>query len=47
MEMKEVLGSMGLNAIESLRGNRERLRAVDMNEVELNILGLKYAGIGM
>ncbi len=47
IEMKEVLGSMGLNAIESLRGNRERLRAVGMNGQELEVLGLKQAGVGM
>lgn len=47
MEMKEVLGSMGLNAIESLRGNRERLRAVGMSETEMKILGIKQAGLGM
>ena len=28
MEIKEMLGGMGINAIESLRGNREHLRAV-------------------
>jgi glutamate synthase domain-containing protein 2 len=47
IEMKEVLGSMGLNAIESLRGNKERLRAVGMNEKEMATLGLKLAGEGM
>jgi glutamate synthase domain-containing protein 2 len=47
MEIKEVLGSMGLNALESLRGNRERLRAVGMSKEEMEILGVKPAGIGM
>jgi glutamate synthase domain-containing protein 2 len=47
IEMREVLGSMGLNAIESLRGNRERLRAVGMTESEMQVLGLKQAGLGM
>ncbi len=47
IEMKEVLGSMGLNAIESLRGNKERLRAVGMTESEMQVLGLKQAGLGM
>lgn len=46
-EIKEMLGGMGLNAIESLRGNRERLRAVGLTDRELKILGLKYAGEGM
>ncbi|MDI6789916.1 MAG: glutamate synthase-related protein [Thermodesulfobacteriota bacterium] len=43
-EIQEMLGGMGLNAIESLRGNREKLRGVGLNEVELNILGIKHAG---
>ncbi len=47
IEMKEVLGSMGLNAIESLRGNKERLRVVGMNDKEMEVLGLKQAGLGM
>jgi glutamate synthase domain-containing protein 2 len=44
LEMKEMLGGMGINAIESLRGNREQLRGVGLNEVELKILGIKPAG---
>ena len=44
LEIKELLGGMGINAIESLRGNREQLRAVGLNEVELKLLGLKHAG---
>lgn len=43
-ELKEALGALGLNAIESLCGNRERLRAIGLNERELKILGVKYAG---
>jgi len=43
-EIQEILGGMGLNALESLRGNREKLRGVGLNEVELNILGIKAAG---
>jgi hypothetical protein len=39
-----MLGGMGLNALESLRGNREKLRGVGLNETELNILGIKHAG---
>ena len=45
-EIKEMLGGMGINAIESLRGNRERLRAVGMSDGELQILGVKPAGVG-
>jgi glutamate synthase domain-containing protein 2 len=43
-EIQEMLGGMGINAIESLRGNRERLRGVNLNETELGILGIKHAG---
>jgi hypothetical protein len=39
-----MLGGMGLNAIESLRGNREKLRGIDLNEEELKVLGIKHAG---
>jgi len=45
-EIKEMLGGMGINAIESLRGNREHLRAVDLTEAELEVLGVKAAGVG-
>jgi len=44
LEIKEMLGGMGINAIESLRGNREQLRAVGLSEVDLRILGVKPAG---
>ncbi len=44
LEIKEMLGAMGINAIESIKGNREQLRAVSLNEVELKLLGLKHAG---
>ncbi|MDO9574130.1 MAG: FMN-binding glutamate synthase family protein, partial [Candidatus Contubernalis sp.] len=43
-EIKEILGGMGINAIDSLRGNRHMLRGVDLNPGELNILGIKAAG---
>ncbi|MCX9015390.1 MAG: glutamate synthase-related protein, partial [Candidatus Methanoperedens sp.] len=45
-EIKEVLGSLGINAIESLRGSRERLRGIGLDEQTLKILGIKHAGIG-
>jgi len=35
---------MGISAIEALRGNRDRLRGVGLNDVELEILGVKHAG---
>lgn len=43
-EIEEMLGGMGINAIESLRGNRLMLRGVGLTEKELNILGIKAAG---
>jgi glutamate synthase domain-containing protein 2 len=43
-EIKEMLGGMGINAIESLRGNRDHLRGVGINEWELDVLGIKGAG---
>jgi glutamate synthase domain-containing protein 2 len=44
IEIKEMLGAMGINAIESLRGNREQLRGVGLTGTELKILGIKMAG---
>jgi glutamate synthase domain-containing protein 2 len=44
IEIKEMLGAMGINAIESLRGNREQLRGVGLTDTELKILGIKMAG---
>lgn len=43
-EIKEMLGSMGINAIESIRGNRERLRGLSLSPDELKILDIKAAG---
>jgi glutamate synthase domain-containing protein 2 len=45
LEIKEMLGGMGINAIESLRSNRDHLRGVGLNQVELDALGVKAAGI--
>lgn len=44
LEIKDMLGGMGINALESLRGNRLQLRGVGLNETELNILGVRMAG---
>jgi len=44
LEIKEVLGALGINALESLRGNRERLRGVGLDAQTLEILGVKPAG---
>lgn len=47
LEIQEVMGSMGINAIESLRGNRLRLRGLGLSSQELEILGVKQAGESM
>ncbi len=44
LEIKEMMGGMGINAIESLRGNREHLRGVGLTDRELRILDVKAAG---
>ncbi|MCR4660782.1 MAG: alpha-hydroxy-acid oxidizing protein [Clostridia bacterium] len=43
-EIKELMGGMGINSIEALRGNRLMLRGVGLNEKELEILGISHAG---
>ncbi len=43
-EIKEIMGGMGINSIESLRGNRLMLRGIGLTEKELSILGIKHAG---
>ncbi len=43
-EIKELMGGMGINSIEALRGNRLMLRGIGLNEKELEILGITYAG---
>lgn len=44
LEIKEMMGGMGINAIESLRGNRLHLRGVGLTDTELRILGVRMAG---
>ena len=44
LELKEILGLLGVNSIESLRGNRERLRGIGLSDSEARILGVKHAG---
>ncbi len=44
LEIKDILGGMGVNAIESLRGNRLHLRGVGLTDTELDILGVRMAG---
>ena len=43
-EIQEMMGGMGINSIEALRGNRLMLRGVGLNERELAVLGIKHAG---
>lgn len=43
-EIKEMMGGMGINSIEALRGNRVMLRGIHLNEKELEILGIAHAG---
>lgn len=43
-EIKEMMGGMGINSIESLRGNRLMLRGLGLNQKELDILGIQHAG---
>ena len=43
-EIKEMMGGMGINSIEALRGNRLMLRGIGLNEKELEILGIQHAG---
>lgn len=43
-EIKEMMGGMGINSIEALKGNRLMLRAIGVTEKELEILGVKHAG---
>lgn len=43
-ELKEMMGGMGINSIEALRGNRLMLRGIGLTQKELDILGIKHAG---
>ena len=43
-EIKEMMGGMGINSIEALKGNRLMLRGIGLNQKELDILGIKHAG---
>jgi glutamate synthase domain-containing protein 2 len=44
LELKDILGGMGINALESLRGNRLQLRGVGLTDTELEVLGVRMAG---
>ncbi len=43
-EIKEMMGGMGINSIEALRGNRLMLRGIGLTQKELDILGIAHAG---
>lgn len=43
-EIKEMMGGMGINSIEALRGNRLMLRGIGLSDRELEILGISHAG---
>ena len=43
-ELQEMMGGMGINSVEALRGNRLMLRGVGLTDTELKILGIKYVG---
>jgi glutamate synthase domain-containing protein 2 len=45
-ELEEILGALGLNAVESLRGSKERLRGLDLERSTMEVLGVKPAGVG-
>ncbi len=44
LELKDILGGLGVNALESLRGNRLHLRGIGLSDTELEILGVRMAG---
>ena len=43
-EIEELMGGMGINSIEALRGNRLMLRGIGLTDRELAILGIAHAG---
>jgi glutamate synthase domain-containing protein 2 len=43
-EIKEMMGGMGINSLESLKGNRLMLRGIGLSDRELKILGIMHAG---
>ena len=46
-EIQEMMGGMGINSVEALRGNRLMLRGIGLTDAELRILGIRYAGESM
>ncbi len=45
-ELKEVMGAMGIDSIEGLVGNRDRLRYIGPNPKIAEVLGVKHSGEG-
>lgn len=43
-EIMEIMGGMGINSIEALKGNRLMLRGIGLTQKELSILGVAHAG---
>jgi glutamate synthase domain-containing protein 2 len=43
-EIQEMMGGMGINSIEALKGNRLMLRGIGLSDTELRILGIRHAG---
>ena len=46
LEIAELMGAAGINSIESLRGNRDRLRAYMLDENLMQVLDVKTVGAG-
>jgi glutamate synthase domain-containing protein 2 len=44
LELAELMGAAGINSIESLRGNRDRLRGYMLDEGLLHVLDVKTVG---
>ena len=44
LELSELMGAAGINSIESLRGNRDRLRGYMLDEGMLKVLDVLPAG---
>jgi glutamate synthase domain-containing protein 2 len=45
-ELREVLGAMGIDSVESLVGNRDRLRYQGPNPKIAEVMGVKHVGEG-
>ena len=43
-ELQEMMGGMGINSVEALRGNRLMLRGIGLTDRELSVLGIRHAG---